>query len=70
MVLISRIWNFETNVIISFCFPGKSKSAIQEYHHRILFMFLFEMDNLIISQCLFSVVNTGGLGAIILIRSH
>ena len=33
-------------------------------------MFLFERDNKIISQCLFSAVNTRGAWAIILIRSH
>ena len=33
-------------------------------------MFLFERDNKIISQCLFSVTNTRGLWAIILIRSQ
>ena len=77
MILISRIWNFETNII--FCNKTKFhfvsvanpnwlyKSIIIEY---CIIMFLFVRDNKIINQCLFSVMNTRGLGAIILIRPH
>ena len=62
MVLISRSSNFETNIIFryktKFHFVSVANQSRLYKSHRILYMFLFEKDNKIISQCLISVVNT------------